>query len=791
MKLLSCSARLILLTAVAAASAIPSGLALAQEAAPALEEIIVSARKRDESLQDVPLSIQVFGEAEIQRANILDLNGIANFAPGVSLFENVDRGYGQLFIRGMQNTPPVGDTSRELASIFLDGVYYTGGVSGINTNNIERVEVIKGPQAALLGRSTFSGAINFITKTPGMEFGGDLSVTAASDEDYRFQGSIEGPLIEDVLSARISGRFTEYGGQYTNSINGEALGEREDTSVSGQLFYTPSERFTAKFTASILEQEDGPGASVLTGKVGTHNFTSASGRSFLQGEVPLVGPIAQNQFPTDPANILDLQIPGFTFIPLDDLARLPRRSTGMDREFSFYALDLTAEVGDSGYALTYQLAYSEEEARRLWDFELSAEENYFGGRSTDSESTSHELRLTSPDSGRFQWIAGLYYLEQELFERDPGGVFGSGVFGRFGLLPGQVTVRPGPRTVVDREIENSAVFGSVSFDVTDQLKVSLEGRYQIDDLTDTLDRETGESLSGDTKSFLPRLIADYQLSDDVMLYAVAAKGLRPTTINSQFAARTNAEKAIIQAEFPELDIAILAPEEEIWSYELGAKTTSMDGRLTFNANFYYSQWTDRQNLQSLLADLNGDGAPESTLVTVNGTDVDVMGIEIDSSFLITPNWYASVTAAWNDTELTDAGQDAIIARFFLQDTPNGQRLSQTPEFSGTLISQYTADFSGSDMSWFARGEGIYIGSRYASSLNLAETGDGFDVNLRFGVQNERYTITAFVENLLDDETFESIRSNADCATISACSLSAYEVVLARERSYGVTAQMRF
>ncbi len=796
MKFLSCSARLSLVIAAVAASAISSGMALAQEAtpsargaAPALEEIIVTARKREESLQDVPLSIQVLGDAEMQRANILDLNGIADFAPGVSLFENVDRGYGQLFIRGMQNTPPVGDTTRELASVFIDGIYYTGGVSGINTDNIERVEVIKGPQAALLGRSTFSGAINFITKTPAMEPGGDISLTFGSDGDHRVSASIEGPLVKDVLAGRISGRFREYGGQYTNSVNGQALGEEEDKSLSVQLFYTPTEHITAKFTASLLEQDDGPAATTLTGKVGTHNFVSASGRSFVRGVVPLEGPIAQNQFPTNPANMLTL--PPVPLVPFTDLGRLPRLSTGMDREFSFYSLDLTAELGDSGYELSYQPAYQDEEAYRLWDFELSAEENYFGGRSTDSESTSHELRLTSPDSSRFRWLAGLYYLEQDLYERDPGGIFGPGVFGFLGVKPGQVAVLAGPRTIVDRNIKNSAIFGSVTFDFTEQLNVSFEGRYQIDDLTDTISRVTGQTISGDTKSFLPRLIGEYQLSDAVMLYAVAAKGLRPTTINSQFAARTEAEKEIIRAKYPELDIAILAPEEEIWSYELGTKTTSMDGRLTINANFYYAQWTDRQDLQSLLADLNGDGAPESTLVTVNGTDVDVMGVEMDSTFLITPNWYASLTAAWNDTSLTDAGQDATIARFFLDPTPNGERLPQAPEFSGTLVSQYTADFRDSNLSWFARGEGIYIGSRYADTLNLSETGSSFDVNLRFGVQNERVTLTAFVENLFDDDTFESLRSNADCATSTACALSAYEVVLPRKRSYGVTLQMRF
>lgn len=788
--------KLVLASAVAA-----TGSALAQDGSPTggktepasgkalLEEVVVSARKRSESLQDVPLSIQVFTDEEMARANILDLNGVANFAPGVSLFENVDRGYGQVFIRGMQNTPPVGDTTRELASIFLDGVYFTGGVGAISTNNIERVEVLKGPQAALLGRSTFSGAINFVTKTASMEPGGNVMVTAASDEDYRFMGSVEGPLIDDVLAGRIEGRYTEFGGQYTNSLNGEALGEREDQAISGQLFFKPGDTFTAKFTASILEQEDGPAASTLTGKVGTHNFTSPSGRTFVNGNVPLVGPIAQNQLPQNDSDFLTL--PPVPLVPFTDLGRLPRRSTGMDREFEFYSLDLSYDIGGSGYQIAYLGAYSDEKVRRVGDFELSAEDNYFLARSTGSESTSHELRLTSPDDQRLRWLAGLYYLEQELYERDPGGIFGPGVFGFLGVQPGQVAVLAGPRTIVDRKIENSAVFASVSFDVTEKLTLSLEGRYQVDDLEDTLDRTTGEAISGDTTAFLPRLTADYRLSENVLLYTVVAQGLRPTTINSQFAARTESEKQIIRNEFPELDIDILAPKEEIWSYEVGAKTQTPDGRGTLNLNFYYADWTDRQDLQSLLADVNGDGAPDSTLVTVSGTDVEIMGLELEGSYYLTDNWFTSLTAAWNDTELTDAGQDANIARFLLQPTPNGQRLPQTPEWSATLISQYSSTFGEAQTRWFVRGEGIYLGSRYASTLNIAETGDSFDVNFRAGLESGAYSVTAFIENAFDDDTFESMRSNADCATSTACALSAYEVILPRKRTYGVTLQMRF
>ena len=763
--------------------------------AAATEEVVVTARKRTESLQTVPLSIQAFSAEQIAQANIANLERLADFAPGVTLFESIDRGYGQVFIRGMQNIPPVGDTTRELASVFIDGIFYTGGVSGINTDNIERVEVIKGPQSALLGRSTFSGAINFITKTPAQDLGGGVTAMVGSDDEYRLSGFVEAPLYKDVLAGRLSARYRTYGGQYTNSLNGEALGEQEDQSVTGQLYLTPADWLSAKLTGTYQKQEDGPPAATLTGKVPTHNFTSPSGTTFFRGEVPLVGPLAQNAFPSN--DNLFAFIPGTGLVPFDDTpdsGRLNFRMNGLERDFSFFSLDLNADLGDSGYVLSYLGGLSDEEVARLQDFELSAEENYFLSRRTDSNSSSHELRITSPSENRFRWLAGLYYLNQELYERDPGLIVGPGTFAGgppFFIQAGQALILAGPRVIVDREIDNTAVFGSLAYDLTDQLTFSFEARYQEDELEDTLSRATGEKLSGDTTSFLPRLIVEYQLSDDVLLYGVAAKGIRPTTINSQYAARTDEEKEIIAAEFPELDLQILAPEEEIWSYEIGAKTTTLDGRLRANVNVYYAKWSDRQDLRSLLVDLNGDGTPESTLVTVSGTDVDVYGLELETSLAITDYWYASLSAAWNESDLKDGAEDATLVRFFLNQAPDGNRLPQTPEFSATLISQYTDALGGTGLDWFVRGEGIYVGSRYASTLNLAETGDSFDLNLRAGLENERYSLTVFAENVFDDDTFESLRNNADCATSAACTTQAYEAVLARERSYGVSLEYRF
>ena len=780
-----------LLAAAAPAAAQAPEQAVA-EAESVSAEILVTARKRQESLQSVPVSVQAFTSEALEASNILNLEDLAAFSPGVQLFQNVDRGYGQVFIRGLQNTPPVGDTTRELASIFIDGIYFTGGVAAINTDNIERVEVIRGPQSALFGRSTFSGAINFITKTPGNDLSATLSATAATYDEYMISGTIDAPLVRDKLSARLSGRFRDFGGQYTNALDGSALGEQQDLTFTGQLYFTPTERFSAKFTATYTEQRDGPAAAMLVGRKPTHNFTMPNGNTIYRGVLrPTGAPPRQNSFPSDPSKLL--VFPPFPApVAFDSVAgneRLGLRRNGLERDFFFASANLEYEIAD-GYTLSYLGGYSNEKAERLWDFELSPEDNYYGSRRTNSRSHSHELKIASPDEGRFRWLVGGSWFNQKLFERDPGGIFGSNAFPFLAAYPGAAFVGAGPRVIVDRKINNYAVFGSLGYDFSEQFSISLEGRWQRDELTDTVDRATGVTLKGATNAFLPRGILEWKPNDDLLVYASAAKGLRPTTINSQFAGRTAAQKARLLATFPELDIAILAPEETIWSYELGIKSTLLDGRMTFNANAYYSDWKDSQDLRSLLADIDGNGVPVGTLVTLSGPDIEAYGLELDTSIRASRNVSLGGAFAWNHTKLKGNTQEASQARFLLQTRPNGERLGQVPEFSGSAFAQYNGDISDT-LGWFMRAEGVYVGSRFADSLNLTETGDSFDVNLRLGLETPRYSATFFVTNLFQDKTFESLRGNADCAITSACFERAFEAVLPNKRQFGVTVRAKF
>ncbi len=766
------SMRLLLGTALAMPITIGMMPVTTSTASAAVSELIVTARKREESLQTVPLSIQAFSAEDIERSDITSLQDLQNFAPGVTLFENKDREYGQVFIRGMSNVPPVGDTSRELASIFIDGVYYTGGIPGVNIDDLERVEVVKGPQSALFGRSTFSGAINFVTKTPGNEFKGRLKAKLATDDEYEIAGSIEGPIVEDKLSARGYVRYRDFGGQYKAADGGD-LGEQEDLVLSGTAYFTPNDNFDLKINTSYVEQEDGPPASTLLGRAPTHNcgpFGTGT-HTFFCGDVEYNG--SKDSVPTN------------TIYPSVHVGAVSRSDPGFSREFWFTSWEANLDIGE--YTLSYLGGYTDEEDDILSDFDVAGEDAFWTLRTREMDSISHELRLSSPDEDRFSWLIGVYAFEQDLTST---GTFVTGADNPF--FPAVFAPN-----ITDRKLKNTAVFASASFDVTDQLTLTAEGRYQDDEVESQA--AGGTSLSGSTKAFLPRVIVDFQASDDILLYALASKGNRPTTLNPTLADLTPANQALFTSTFgaePVVD------EETIWNYEIGMKSSWFDDQLIVNLAAFVADWEGFQGITFAALDLNGDldvldtddpANRENHVVTIPGDDVEVIGVEGEIDWLITDSWSAGLNFAWNESKYKGSKLDSTIARFFGPGaSSDGFELGNVPNWSATIDTTYTAPLANSDFNWFIRGEGAYVGSRWASVVNAAETGDSFDVNLRAGIQNERFEVTFFAENIFQDETVESLRIQGDSAADPITFFPrAYEAVLPKRRQIGVTATVNF
>lgn len=758
---------------VSLAALLPAAPAMTQTPQMAIEEVVVTARKRQETLQDIPLTVQALSGATLEDLGIDSLAGIQALAPGVTLFQNTDRSYGQVFLRGMSSVAPVGDTTRELASIFIDGVNYVGAIPALSLDNLERVEIVKGPQSALYGRSTFSGAINFVTRKPGDELGGKASVRWAEDNEREFAAAIEGPLVEGRLSGRLHGRLRKFDGQYTNALDGSPVGQEEDRGFGVQLYFTPLDGLTANFSYIDHRQEDGPAASQLIGRQPTHNcgpFPPAN-RTFPCGDVDYTGGengVALNLRP-----------------PAAAIPRLPRSTPGVDRDFRFASLDVQIEL-PRDLTLTYLGGYTDESFENLYDFDRTGTDSYWALSLRSQNADSHELRLASAPDGRITWLAGLFTMRQANFN---SGTFINGTLPGFGPAAGAV----GAPTVVDRELNNDAVFGSVTWNVIEQVALSLELRRQRDESANVISPVL--ALDTSTYSTLPRFIIDYKPREDLTLYFNYAEGTRPVTTNNSLAALTPANQQAFAAFY---GVGPVVDEENVKNYEIGAKWQLDRG--TINAAVFHSDWTDQQGTTSLTFDFNGNGvidlfnvppgSREFHTVSLNSGELEVDGVEIEAQYLLTERLTVSGSAAYTRPKFT-GGTDASLIPNIGTNDPTGRYLGLVPRISAIGTGTYVAPFGG-DREWFARTDFVYVGSRYADATNFAETGDSFDVNVRAGVRWGAVEVAAFVDNAFDDETVESLRMQGDTGLDPfTFNRRAYEAVLPKRRQFGVAASVRF
>ncbi|MCY3988669.1 MAG: TonB-dependent receptor plug domain-containing protein, partial [Gammaproteobacteria bacterium] len=278
-----------LVAAFVLASSVFPGTANAQEGAVALEEIVVTARRVEERLQDVPLAITAFSAAEIQAAGIENLNDVADLTPGMT-FSNLIGEF--LPVPVIRSIAPTAVQDRENnAAIFVDGVYVSGR-EGLNFSqlDLERIEVVKGPQAALYGRNSFSGAVNFVTARPTDEFRGKAELTFGDRGRMVASGAISGPLVEDKLRARVAIILNQWDGSYENQVpDGPDIGGFEYETVQASLYWTPTEQFEAGL--SLYVSQDQIDVSALTSVTATCENVSARGVRLANycGELPSIG----------------------------------------------------------------------------------------------------------------------------------------------------------------------------------------------------------------------------------------------------------------------------------------------------------------------------------------------------------------------------------------------------------------------------------------------------------------------------------------------------------------------
>ena len=656
-----------------------------------LEEIVVTARKRSETIMETPLTVSAFSAEDIENAGYSTISDLITAVPGVTYesYEAEGRGDSPSF-RGVSiNT---GDPTLQNSSKFIDGVYVSGSLYTVLLDDLERVEVVKGPQSALYGRATFSGAVNYITKKPGNEFEGNVNASAAEEGEYRLSGSLSGPIAKDKLFYRVSAGTFSQGSPYTNVTDGSEMGEQEINSFSGSLRFTPSEKLTADLSLMFSEATFGESARA----------TTALDMSELA--FPLTSAIGGN---TD-----QLDVPG------------------VDSETFRASLNVNYETS-GGYDVNFIAGTGTEETRNEADgdyqpavtfgflFFLCHPSAPVQGPDCDLlqtvvdrelESNFAELRISSPGEGRFSWLAGVSYFDEDFY---------------------QFRSRNFRRPAEFKTATNVSLFGSVSLDVSDNLTLSLDGRYQQEEIELNIP-DTATSQKDDFNTFLPRFMAEYQASDDTMVYFSAAKGNKPGNFNA------SAPPEFVRVE-----------EEEMWSYEAGTKVSALDGRVNIQAAAYFIDWTN-QVFRFNDPDINVG------TIFLNAGETEVMGLDLSVAANLTERLSASFAYSYIDAEFQVFKSANALAVLGDADV-SGNKTPRTAPNSFFASLQYTAPSSlfGGDSDWFAAADVSYRDEMFIDEINLETIESRALTNIRAGIDTGKIRLTLFVNNLTDEDALTS------------------------------------
>lgn len=810
-----------------------------------LEEITVTARKRAESLLETPLSVSVVTADTIDRAGFRGLEELAMKVPGMQYHDQGGQRPGRfnsaIRFRGMDVNSPL--PTFQLGSLFIDGIYVLGTTHSIPLDDVERVEVIKGPQSAYFGRNTFGGAVNYITRMPSMdEHSGSLQASAGTYKENEVSASFEGPIIPGRLAYRIGGRSYSRGAMWTAS-DGGGLGEQSTESIYGTLVAKPADGLTLRLRGFYGRDEDGPPAGAfISGEIndtcsGT-TVTSPTGQTvrpvnWFCGKVPEIG---QAISVLGTRNIIDgvtnirlpiaLQTTGnadFLRTTLLDAPRDPRLSkvpkiNGIEMRREVMRISLMGEYEFSnGYVITAQGGTNEMHVNWLRDQTTSGFAQNFSNDPQSQEDESLELRVTSPQDGRLRWMLGANYYSQEFFAAGGGG---AAVFFCWDRLPGVLATSPdcnvarAPFVQANRldgsdKVTTIGLFGSVSFDLTDQWVLNFEGRYQDDELVKSI-------ATAQYETFLPRVIVQYKPTDKTNLYASWAIGVLPGEANSFILNATPYELQQYQALVP--GISGITPQEELDSFEIGWKQSAFDGRVSYAAAAYYGEW---ENLKSRIISVINEtcrtttqagcnpalggapiGQPARTATgapqliprnnVVSGS-AKIYGLEFEGSAALTDNWSVDLSANLADSELLEFNSTFITSYAGFSNV-RGNKLARFPKWSGALSSTYRGKM-GNTWEWFLRADLSYFGKTFAEVDNLAYCDAYFVSNARSGFERENLRVELWAKNIFNDDSWTACARNTDQARPADLSFfTYYQGVTAspqNRRQFGVKASIRF
>ncbi len=735
-----------LTAAVSAVLSVAAGSAGAQEVT-GLEEVIVTATKRAERLQDVSESISAFDTNAIAMRGLQQMDDIVKYIPGMSLAQR-EPGGTTLVFRGVASSGlQFGAVSS--SALYLDEQPITQ--SGRNPDprfiDIERVEALRGPQGTLYGASSQSGTLRVITAKPdptGFDAWTEAQVSSTSGgaEGYDVSAMVNLPLAGDRVALRLVGFSAEDAG-YIDNVLAESQGGTFDNSDDVEKDVNDI-RTTGGRAALRFDFSDSVNATI--GAI--YQDTHAGGHGDLTVGA---GDLKQARFESESLDDRWYQI-GLTLnasLPFGDLVV---SGSYFDRKFAYEADATDYEFSFNQLAIYYNtLAY-----------DFGGDPRGFATNHEHTDITTFEARLQSSHDAesRWSWLAGVFYSKETghtEFDSYVHGYENTPAFAYFSYLEYNVynnTLAPTEAWFIglyDTELEQKAVFGELGFDLTDNFTITAGGRWFEYDRQFRLHQESPEGFSGFTltdanthsneSGSVGKLNLTYRFNRDRMVYATYSEGFRVGGAN------------------PVRPISILPhvyKSDKLTNIEVGAKTEWMGNRLRFNIAAYTMKWDD------FAVQIEDPQALVFQLGYVNLPSAEINGVETEFSFVVSDAWQVDATLGWNDGKVSQATVLSLVdSSNVTYEIPvtKGARLPLTPDWSATLGLEYRARGRLFNAQPFARIDLAYVGESVNNLEGIESVVGGAGVQVqdayqtgdfRAGLEGEHWTTSLFVENFTDE-----------------------------------------
>jgi iron complex outermembrane receptor protein len=643
--------------------------AASAKAGSGLEEIVVTARKRAEELGDTPVSISAFTAKSLQERQVERLDDVARFVPNL-VFDSGTGGTGgsanaQVFIRGIGQSDFLFTTDPGVG-IYIDGVFFPRSLGAIlDVVDLERIEVVRGPQGTLFGKNTIGGAISLTSARPTDTFGGHGELAVGNYNRLDFKGSVNIPLIEDRLASSIAFSRQRRDGYVRRLSDGNSLGDVDSTAARGRLLLKAADNVNVLLAADVTRRRE--------------QTIATSGRAFSNSGLIL--------------NLWNAYAGRGTFgTQYDTGDPFTTNASGPSySDLDLWGVSGTVDWTFESAALKSISAYRSQKARFAGDDDASPLQ-YLETNNNDHEHMfSQELQLTGQAlQDRLTWLVGAFYLRESANNHNHNWLY-PGLYAGLERLAGPIngsalsapTAPGGPGNPLNigydgnqmryiaQDTESAALYTHAIFKLTPKLNASAGVRYshdkkEFDTSVLRIDANVyvlppGTHASNSWNSVSPKLGLDYHWTSDVMSYVSVSRGFKSGGFNG----RPRQANAALQTFDP----------ETAWAYETGLKSSWLERRLVANAAVFYTKYQDIQFTATQT--VNNDIAA----VVANAGEATIKGVELELAARPVSGFDLTLAVGY-----TDASYDRIAPG--VSGITTASKLPKTPEWTGSVGAQY-------------------------------------------------------------------------------------------------------